>query len=252
LDCLQEGDRRTFSRCHGPISRIHREGSKHVGVQFLVHGKRDPKEKTISALKRTAVALSALGAATGTVLTGAVTIIAPNAGTLVLCGTLLHMTMAAIAITAGASVSTAASATFKRTVVDPREPTEKVSASEASLTEEQAKELFDSLKDFQKTDRGKCATCNMGTDHEGCIYVWTCCRVTIEKKNVASNNGAPSVCDVLVKGCEEFCTKGSHWLYDEKKNRVPGCLNKCTDCLAVQDEPNFAHNGCGDYEHRLE
>jgi hypothetical protein len=249
---LQTGDRRAFSRCHGPLSKIHREGRKHFGVQFLVHGPRDPKEKTIAALKKTAVALSALGAATGTVLTGAVTIIAPNPGTFVLCGTLLHMTMAAIAITAGASVSTAASSRFKRTVVDPREPTEKISASEASLTEEQARELFDSLKDFPKTDKGKCKTCKMGTDHEGCMYVWTCCKTTFPKKNDARNSGAPSVCDVLVEGCKEFCTKGSHWLYDENNNRVPGCLNKCTSCLAAQDEANFSQNGCGDYKHRLE
>jgi hypothetical protein len=251
LDCLQEGDRRAFSRCHGPISKIHREGRKHFGVQFLVHGPRDPKERTISALKKTALALSALGAATGTVLTGAVTIMAPNPGTFVLCGTLLHMTMAAIAITAGASVSTAASSRFKRTVVDPREPTEKISASEASLTEEQAKEFFDSLKDFPKTEQGKCKTCKMGTDHEGCMYVWTCCRATIEKKNVASNNGAPSVCDVLVDGCKGVCTSCHRWLFDETNNRVPGCLNECTGCLAAQYKPHFSQNGCGDYKHRF-
>jgi hypothetical protein len=177
---------------------------------------------------------------------------APNPATFVLCGTLLHMTMAAIAITAGASVSTAATSTFKRTVVDPREPTEKMSASEASLTEEQAKELFDSLKDFQKTDKGKCSTCKMRADQEGCTYVWTCCRATIEKKSDASDSGASSVCDVLADGCKDVCMSCHRWLYDEKNKRVTGCLNKCTGCLAAQDEPNFAHNGCGDYKHRFE
>jgi hypothetical protein len=205
----------------------------------------------ISALKKTAVALSALGAATGTVLTGAVTIMAPNPGTFILCGTLLHMTMAAIAITAGASISTAATSTFERTVIDPREPPEKISASEASLTEDQAKELFDSLKDFQKTERGRCNTCKSSVDREGCTYVWTCCRATIGRYD-ASKSGAPSVCDVLVDGCKGVCTSCQRWLYDENNDRVPGCLIRCTGCSAAEDEPNFKHNGCGEYEHRFD
>jgi hypothetical protein len=247
---LQKGDRRAFGRCHGPISRIHLEAKKHVGVQFLVHGPRDKKEKTISILKKTAVALGVVGGVTGTALTAAVTVLVPNPGTFLLCGTLLHMTVAAIAITAGASVTSAATYKFKGTVVDSRRPSEKVSAGDAGLTEEELKELYDTLKDF-KTRRGKCDTCKLNKDQEGCTYVWSCC-LQDSSKNAPSNDRPSSVCDPWVNGCEKFCRNEDchQQLLDDK--RVPGCLNECANCSLKGDRSDFAHRGCRDRKHRFE
>lgn len=191
-----------------------------------------------------------IGGATGTALTAAITVLVPNPGTFLLCGTLLHMTVAAIAIIAGASVTSAATYKFKGTVVDLRRPSEKVSAGDADLTEEQLKELFDTLKDF-KLIRGKCATCGSGKDQEGCTYIWSCC-LQDSPKNVPSNDRPSSVCDPWLNGCEKFCgNKDCHrQLHDDK--RVTGCLNKCTKCSLEGDQHDFAHRGCRDRKHHFE
>jgi hypothetical protein len=160
------------------------------------------------------------------------------------------MTVAAIAITAGASATSAATYKFKGTVVDPRRPSEKVSAGDAGLTEKQLKELYDTLEDFKKI-RGKCAACGSDKDQEGCTYIWSCF-LRSSKKDGPSNDRSSPMCDPWVNGCENFCrNKDCHQqLHDDK--RVPGCLNKCTNCSLEGDQPDFAHRGCRDRKHRFE
>ncbi|KAG9741244.1 hypothetical protein KCU73_g8981, partial [Aureobasidium melanogenum] len=150
LDCLQEGDPRAFGRCHKSIRRVHREKARHTEIQVLTHGPRDMKERTKSILKKVAVGLSAASFATGTAMSAAITILAPNPGTAIAAGTLLHMTIAAAAITAGAAAVDSASAHFGQTIVDPRDITEMITSGQLDVTAEELKELEDTLKGYTR------------------------------------------------------------------------------------------------------
>ncbi|KAH0157402.1 hypothetical protein KCU67_g7920, partial [Aureobasidium melanogenum] len=157
LDCLQEGDPRAFGRCHKSIRRVHQEKAGHTEIQVVTHGPRDMKERTKSILKKVAVGLSAASFATGTAMSAAITILAPNPGTAIAAGTLLHMTIAAAAMTAGAAAVDSASAHFGQTIVDPRDITEMITSGQLDVTAEELKELEDTLKGY--TRRGKYSKC---------------------------------------------------------------------------------------------
>lgn len=262
MDCLQEGDPRAFGRCHKSIRRIHREKAKHTGIQVLTHGPRDVKERTKSILKKVVVGLSAAGLATGAVLSAAVSIIAPNPGTVIAAGTLLHMTISAATISAGATVTSSASAFFSETVVDPRDLAAMVIAGE--VTAEELEELERALKGFT-TQRGKCSKCEGKADKEPCIYFWTCCKKDFprdEKSLSAFYDGCTAVCtscnrilfedDKTQRSSRKAKKSGDKTQVSGHKIEVPGCLNQCSGCGAVEDEEGFSNNGCGTASHRLE
>ncbi|KAG9689516.1 hypothetical protein KCU95_g9622, partial [Aureobasidium melanogenum] len=259
LDCLQEGDPRAFGRCHKSIRRIHREKGKHHGIQILLHGPRDMKERTKSILKKVVIGLSATGLATGAIMTAAVTIMAPNPGTLVLTGTLLHMSISAVAITAGATVTTSASAAFSQTVVDPRAPAAMITSGKSQVTVEEIQQLSKDLKEFTTT-RGQCETCHEMVNQPPCTYIWTCCKRPFRK-----GEDTLSEQDPMFDGCKPVCTNCNRILVEDVKSQesgdktrdtshkteVPGCLNQCSGCGAIADEEDFSNNGCGTARHNL-
>ncbi|KAG9741296.1 hypothetical protein KCU73_g8969, partial [Aureobasidium melanogenum] len=156
LDCLQEGDPRAFGRCHKTIRQIHREKTRHIGYQVLTHGSRDVTERTKSILKKVVVGLAAAGSFTAAGLATAITIIAPNPGSAVAAGTLLHMAIAAAAISAGVTAADSASAHSGETVVDLRDLTAMITSGQLELTVEELKELEDNQEGFT-TRCGKCS-----------------------------------------------------------------------------------------------
>ncbi|KAK5999808.1 hypothetical protein QM012_005214 [Aureobasidium pullulans] len=251
-DCLQHGDPRAFSRCHKSIQRIHREKAKHLGIQVLIHGPRDMKEKTVSILKKLAIGISAAGLATGAIMTAAITIVAPNPDTLVLTGTLLHMTISAASITAGATIATSATQAFGETVVDPRAPAAMITAGGLDVTAEQIKQLSKDLKGFTK--RGECKTCHEPVDRNPCTYVWACCKRSFRKGEDALADQDP-----MFDGCKAVCTHCNKILVQDVKKKeelgfkveIPGCLNQCGGCGAIEDEKDFSDNGCGSASHNL-
>lgn len=207
------------------------------------------KERTKSILKKVAVGLSAAGFATGTAMTAAITILAPNPGTAIAAGTLLHMTIAAAAITAGAAAVDSASAHFGQTIVDPRDLTEMITSGQLDVTAEELKELEDTLKGY--TRRGKCSKCKGMADKNPCIYLWSCCKRAFLLKDENSHSPFHGGCTAFCTNCKKVLLQNDETQGPDHKIDVPGCLNQCSDCGATEDDKDFRNNGCGTASHNL-
>ncbi|KAH0269742.1 hypothetical protein KCU91_g8501, partial [Aureobasidium melanogenum] len=196
--------------------------------------------------------LLGLGAAlsfTGAALSLAVTVIAPNPATPIAAGTLLHMTISAAAISAGAVAADSASASFGKTIVDPRKLDAMITSGQLDVTTEELKELEHTIKEYT-TKRGKCSRCQRMANEEPCIYFWTCCKRAYHKDERALSDSYDG-CKAMCTNCEEILVEDDETQGPDHKSEVPGCLNQCSGCGAIADEEDFSNNGCGTARHNL-
>ncbi|KAG9651632.1 hypothetical protein KCU64_g8638, partial [Aureobasidium melanogenum] len=207
------------------------------------------KEKTKSILKKVVLGLGAALSFTGAALSLAVTVIAPNPATPIAAGTLLHMTISAAAISAGAVAADSASASFGKTIVDPRKLDAMITSGQLDVTTEELKELEHTIKEYT-TKRGKCSRCQRMANEEPCIYFWTCCKRAYHKDERALSDSYDG-CKAMCTNCEEILVEDDETQGPDHKSEVPGCLNQCSGCGAIADEEDFSNNGCGTARHNL-